>query len=92
MLLPKDRRFVRGYSDSAVVETAKAAVVITYATALLNNGSYIAASDQVPSASNEYREEMERLNQSNFVDKWSVPDDYVDIQTLPKNITHYLSN
>lgn len=55
MLPQKHRCFVGCDDDSAAVEAKKPSVLSTYATRLLNDGSDIAASDEVLSAATIYR-------------------------------------
>lgn len=92
MLLPKQFRFLRCDRNSAVFEVVKSAVILTYETQLLNDGSDITARGEVLSAARAYKESMERFKARRFVDKWSVRDGYVATPTFPKHIAHYLSN
>lgn len=81
MLLPNLHQYVRCCRDSAIVELPKLAVVLTYATKVLNNGSDITESDVVLSGARVYKESVERRNARTFVDTFKVPNGYVSMQT-----------
>lgn len=82
MLLPKHRLFVACDDDSAAVEVARPAVDLKYSTQLLKYGSNITANDYVMSAARVQKEQIERLNESHFVNKWSTRGGLVSMQTF----------
>lgn len=91
MLLPTHTSVVGYDKNRAVVESAKPSVVLIYATRLINDGSYITASDDVLPTPRVYMEAMKRLNARNLVDKWSVVGGLFYAQNFPKNISRYQS-